>query len=279
MVRRGVARPKLMLGNGGRVLLVLLGSVVAVPIAAHAQTLGDEQIQAGGRVPQDWDVTIGVGVGAEPTFPGASAYRASPIPLVSIKYRNLFFLGPGGLGVNLVNWNGLRAGPLVGYGRGRDQSDDPHLNGLGDIARTVTGGGFISYTAGPIRVAGTLRQALTHSSYGLTGRLQLDYRQPLIPRKLFFEAGPEVDFANDQYARTWFGVSPGQSAASGLPVFTPGGGVKDVGANANLTYRYTQHNLLRGFVDVRELVGDIADSPIVQSKTQALVGAGVAYHF
>jgi len=258
---------------------VLVRRVVVRPRLGRAQTLGDEQIQTSGRVPQDWNVTVGIGVGAEPTFPGASAYRASPIPLVAVKYRDLVFLGPGGLGVNVIDWRGFRAGPLLGYGPGRDQSDDPHLNGLGDIARTVTGGGFISYTAGPIRVAGTLRQALTHSSYGLTGRLQLDYRQPLIPRKLFFEAGPEVDFANDRYARTWFGVSPGQSVASGLPVFTPGGGVKDVGANANLTYRYTQHILLRGFVDVRELVGDVADSPIVQSKTQALVGAGVAYHF
>ena len=276
LVRRVVVRPRL--GRVGGLLFVLLG-VAAYPIVGRTQTLGDEQIQTGGRVPQDWDVTVGIGVGAEPTFPGASAYRASPIPLVSIKYRDLVFLGPGGLGVNVIDWRGFRAGPLLGFGHGRDQSDDPHLNGLGNIEPSANAGGFVSYTLGPVRVAGTVRQAITHASYGLTGRLQVDYRHALVPGRLYFGAGPEVDFANDRYARTWFGVSPGQSAASGLPVFTPGGGVKDVGANANLTYRYTQHILLRGFVDVRELVGDVADSPIVQSKTQALVGAGVAYHF
>jgi outer membrane scaffolding protein for murein synthesis (MipA/OmpV family) len=36
---------------------------------------------------------------------------------------------------------------------------------------------------------------------------------------------------------------------------------------------------LRGFAGVKELTGDIAGSPIVQSKTQGLVGLGAAYHF
>ncbi len=85
--------------------------------------------------------------------------------------------------------------------------------------------------------------------------------------------------ANARYAQSWFGVTPTQSFDSGLPVFTPGGGVRDFGIHASLTYFYTQHFLLRALVSAKELAGDMSNSPIVQDKRQVLFGVGLAYHF
>jgi len=45
------------------------------------------------------------------------------------------------------------------------------------------------------------------------------------------------------------------------------------------TYHYYEHILLRTFANVKQLTGDVANSPIVQSKTQGLIGIGAAYHF
>ena len=39
------------------------------------------------------------------------------------------------------------------------------------------------------------------------------------------------------------------------------------------------HLLLRGFASVKELTGDDADSPIVERRTQSLIGVGLAYRF
>jgi MipA family protein len=277
--RRGKAKRA---GWLAAVLLSGYGVLAVVPETALAQTIDLEQLQEQGLAGPSkgkWDVTLGLGIAAAPTYLGANDYRATPLPLASIRYGNLLFFGPGGIGINAINWHGLRAGPVIGFTGGRYDSSDHHLNGLGDIQPSLTAGGFVSYSTGPFRIVGTLRQAVIHEYNGLNGRIELDYRRALIPGKLLFGAGPEFDFANGQYAQTWFGVTPVQSAASGLPVFTPNGGMRDVGINANLTYRYSQHVFLRSFMDLRDLTGNIADSPIVENRTQWLIGFGAAYHF
>ena len=86
------------------------------------------------------------------------------------------FVGPFGIGVAAVRWKGFRAGPVLGFERGRAESDDPRLVGLGDIATSVTAGIFASYTEGPLEVSATARQAVTHASNGLAGRLRLGVR-------------------------------------------------------------------------------------------------------
>ncbi|HUZ33498.1 MAG TPA: MipA/OmpV family protein [Xanthobacteraceae bacterium] len=265
-------------------VMTLVGALLsAYPLAAWAQALPEEELEQKGLAPQappgNWDITLGAGIAAVPTYPGAKDYHARLVPLASITYRNTFFLGPSGLGMNAINWNGFRAGPVLGYLGGRNQSDDPHLNGLGDIQPSLTAGMFASYRMGPFEVGGTVRQAVVHTNNGLVGRVQLDYRRPIIANKLEFDVGPEIDLGDSQYERTWFGVSPGQSARSGLPAFTPGGGVTDAGAHLMFNYRYSEHILFRAFGDVREFVGDASNSPIVQSKTQAIIGIGIAYHW
>lgn len=264
-------------------LVLLLTFGAAGTTKVRAQGLTEEELEQKGLSEQpvaaNWNITLGAGIAAAPAYPGAKGYHAQPIPLVSITYRNLFFFGPFGLGVNAINWSGFRAGPLLGFQGGRYQSDDPHLNGLEDIQLSATAGIFASYRMGPFELAGTIRQSIIHTRYGFVGKVQLDYRRPITADKLEFEVGPEIDFGNGQYERTWFGVSPGQSARSGLPTFTPGAGVTDAGIHLNCTYHYSEHILVRTFADVRRLLGDAANSPIVQSKTQGLIGIATAYHF
>lgn len=261
--------------------LALASSRTALAEGGQSSVVGGEIEQQGLTPPnsQPWNVTLGIGLAAEPDYPGARRYRPSPLPMVSITYRNFLFLGPGGIGINAINWHGLRAGPILGFGFGRKQSDDPHLNGLGDIQPSVNAGAFAAYRFGPFELNGTVRQAVTHTRYGLTGSASFNYMRPLIAKKLALALGPEIDLANSDYAQTWFGVSSAQSAKSGLPAYTASGGVKDVGFHAILTYRYSEHILFRAFGDVRQFTGSVAASPIVQSKTQAVIGFGVAYHF
>lgn len=75
-----------------------------------------------------WNVNLGLGVAARPVYPGAKRYEASPVPMLSVRYRDTVFLTPEGLGINLVNYNGFRAGPLLSYFAGRDQGDDARLS-------------------------------------------------------------------------------------------------------------------------------------------------------
>ncbi|HUC60526.1 MAG TPA: MipA/OmpV family protein [Alphaproteobacteria bacterium] len=264
-------------------ILAATGAAVAATQPAFAQSLDQEQVEEGSLAPspvkKDWDVTLGIGAGVVPRYPGAGAYRATPLPMVSVRYRDLLFLGPAGLGANVIDWNGLRIGPVFGFEGGRDQSDDPHLSGLGSIAPSITGGGFLSYRYRHVQVTGTVRQAMTHSENGLLGRVSFDYLGTLVPKKLFVAMGPALDFDDGAYSRTWFGVTAAQSAASGLRADSPTGGLKDVGFHVRLTYRYTEHIVLLPLFNVTQFTTDAAASPIVQRDTQLTVGAGIAYRF
>jgi len=262
---------------------LVVGLLAAVPARAQQeQGLVEQQLEQSGLaqpVSGDWDITLGAGIGAVPAFPGAQAYRAAPIPLLSVTYRDWLSLGPAGLGATLVDWHGLRAGPVIGFVGDRKQDQDPHLSGLGDIRPSVTAGAFATYRFGSFEASATAREAVTHSANGLLGVARLDYRMSLVPEMLELQAGPELGFADARHDRTWFGVTASQSVSSGLPVFTPGAGVTDVGLHAALTCHYSPHILFRALADLRELTGDDAGSPIVQSKMQGLIGVGAAYHF
>jgi outer membrane scaffolding protein for murein synthesis (MipA/OmpV family) len=265
-------------------LLALFAATPALlPHAAHAQTIEEEALEQRGfgqeAEPGKWSVNLGAGLGEAPTYLGANSYRARLIPFALINYGNLLFLGPMGLGINVINQDGLRAGPILGFVPGRNPSDDPHLTGLGDIAPSVAAGVFATYRSGPFRISGTLREAITHTDNGVQGLVQADMLIPTGDRKLVFSFGPELEFANATYEQTWFGVSAQQSAQSGLPAYSLGAGVRDIGLHANLSYLYSTHVILRGFVNDKELIGDTASSPIVESKNQLTLGVGAAYHF
>jgi outer membrane scaffolding protein for murein synthesis (MipA/OmpV family) len=270
---------------GAMRLILRFGLAALAPGAsAYAQAaLTEEQLEQVGAPPtapkEPWNVTLGIGVAGVPTYDGAERYYARPVPLVHINYRGPFFLGRTGLGANVVPLQGLRIGPSFAYGGGRKESDDPHLAGLGDVQPAILAGLFATYDLGPVRFGAVIRQAVTHERDGLQGRVGVAYRWRLDDERLLFSAGPALALGNARYMRTYFGVTAAQSAASGLPEFTPHGGVKDVALEFSLTYRVTDHILLQSFGAVREFVGDSANSPIVESKTQGQVGLGVAYHF
>ena len=95
-----------------------------------------------------------------------------------------------------------------------------------------------------------------------------------------------AEIVEDRYARTYFGVTPAGSVASGLPVFRPEGGQKDITVGGFVTHAITG-DLTKGLALIvggtyKKLVGDFADSPLVSiagSRHQWTGGAGLALTF
>jgi outer membrane protein len=268
-IKAGLARIALML-------------ICAAPVSLRAQSLSEMELEQEGLAekPQasHWSAAVGAGLASVPRYQGADTSRLRLVPLALIRYDNIL-LGPFGLGWMAIHRDGFRAGPVLGYEGGRRESADPHLYGLGDIPSSISGGVFAAYRFAPFEIAATARQAITHRSNGLNGFVRLEYRVRILPHPWDLRIGTHFDFANAVYEQTRFGVSPIQSEQSGLPVFTPGGGLKDVGLRASLTYISNKHLLLRLFADANRFTGDTADSPIVLKRTQGFFGAGIAYQF
>ena len=231
------------------------------------------------EAPPIWEVSLGAGAAAGPVYPGAARYRTEPIFLGSVAYRGLAYLGQAGLGSSETFANGFHFGPLVDFSGGRNETSDKRLTGLRNITPTIAAGGIALWRFEGFELLGIVRQSIIHTNYGLVGRVQFDRRITLIPGKLILLFGPEADFGDGRFERTWFGVSQKQAAASGLPAYTPVGGVADAGGLINLDYRYSEHILIRTFAEYKRLLGASAMSPIVENRTQAVFGVGVAYNF
>jgi outer membrane protein len=272
-----------------RVVVVASGAALCVSIAqgVRAQAIDEQSLEQQGLsqgLPAQgkWNVTLGAAVVEVPDYPGATGHRVRLRPLFSILYSDLVFVSPYGLGVNAIRVDGFRAGPIIGYEGGRSETSDVHLSGFGDIDPSLTAGAFAAWRPRPgvpFEISGTVRQAITHTSGGLNGLLRLDYTGHAAPEHWSLIGGPQLEFANREYQQTWFGVTPQQSENSGLPVYSPGGGLNQVGIHAAATYLTASHVLFRVFGEANRLTGDAAESPIVSRRTQLLVGVGAAYHF
>ena len=257
------------------VLAAILFAAGLAPGLAWGQS-SSQQTETG---PSNWEVSIGGGAAGGPVYPGAARYRTEPIFLGSLAYRGLAFLGPAGLGSSEIFAPGLHYGPIVDFAGGRNDTSDKQLRGLGNISPTLAMGVIGLWRFQGFELIGIVRQAVFHTNYGLVGRVQFDRRMVLVPGKLTLLGGPEADFGDGRYERTWFGISEHQAAVSGLPGYKPIGGVADAGLFLNLDYRYSEHILVRTFGEVRWFMGSAARSPIVQNNTQAIFGVGVAYSF
>ncbi len=89
-------------------------------------------------------------------------------------------------------------------------------------------------------------------------------------------------WATGKYMRSFFGVTPAQSAASRLPVFAPGSGFKDIGVEASANYVFASRWAVVGTVGYKRLIGGAADSPLVRlrgSANQMALQAFLVYSF
>lgn len=267
--------------------LLAAATLLIAPGIASSQTVTGQFMQqaleqqglTGEKLASGWSVTLGGGLAVVPRYPGARDQRGRFAPLVSIVYDRRVFLGPLGLGVVAVHWKGFRAGPLIGLQGGRRESEDSHLTGLGNISTSVTGGAFAGLRIGFVTASAIVRQAISHRQNGLTGLFQINLHRTFLRKRVLVIVGPDAEYGNSDYVRTWFGLSATQSSSSGLPAYATHAGIVSVGVHTGLTYRASRHWLWRVFAGFRKLTGAAAESPVVERRGQFLAGVGIAYHF
>ncbi len=268
-------------------ILALAGiaALALTPLSAQAQDA---------KTDKGWQLSIGAGVVAAPTYLGDDDYQLLAIPNVRLTYADRFFASPfEGIGYNVINTKGWRVGPIAKYNFGRDEDGDSplriagdktdDLRGLGDIDGTVELGGFSEYSYGNLLGKIELRQGLSGHE-GFIGEAALQYRTgfTLFGRRAAVAAGPKLVFGDDSYNSAYFDVNAQQSAASGLSQFDAEGGLISYGVQSSLSLSITDAVSLIGFAGYDRLAGDAADSSLVQergSENQARIGVTLNYTF
>ena len=230
-----------------------------------------------------WDVILGVATSANPTYSGASQYRAGAGPVINIRYRDRIFVSTGeGLGYNFTEGKNYRASVAVGLDLGRRMSwHYSTLRGLGDIPRAPffkLSATYVPSKRFPILLRGDIRK-IAGGAAGIEGDLNVYTPLPGSSRKFVMFAGPSVTFADRKHLQTVFGISQRQSVASGYPMYATHGGLEAAGFGFSATRFFTQHFLGNANVAVSELLGSAARSPIVERKAQGSLSFSVAYRW
>ncbi|MDX2158154.1 MAG: MipA/OmpV family protein [Hyphomicrobiaceae bacterium] len=237
---------------------------------------------------RSWFASDGIGVQiggmavVSPRYEGSADYRVVGFPFAAPAFASsdgrFQFKGPDDIRLRLFDHSGFEAGPMAGWRFGRDEEDGTRLWGLGDVDGGLVVGGYMAYRLGILKpflsyhhqvtgddAGGVLRagtEVTGHAAHGVrvTGTLGASY-------------------ADDSYMNAYFSVTPAQAIASvaGLPVFDADAGVKDVFLGISAAIPLADAWTLRIGARYAHLVGDAADSPIVESESQITGSVALTY--
>ncbi|EAQ01893.1 hypothetical protein OB2597_00710 [Pseudooceanicola batsensis HTCC2597] len=255
-------------------LRICLASLLALPVAAAAQ---EAPRPVTGAQP-DLVFTLRGGAAVSPSYFGSSGYELGPDASFSVQYLRL-----GGFEFGSPDPDARRLGfGLRGsfrYISARNPLNYPELAGLEPVDRSVEVGLGVGYRT-------EFLEAFLDARYGVIGHESwvaeagVDAVFQPEPR-LRLRAGPRIFLGDDDYARTYFGVTPAESAASGLAAYDPSGGALSAGIEIGATYRLDDNWAIDGAVTWSRFIGDAEASPIVAqgSRDQWKIRLGVTRRF
>lgn len=229
-----------------------------------------------------FDVSVGGFAIVTPKYEGSSSYEVYGFPIVlpsSIGSDGwLQVKGVDDIRFKLFDHQGFEAGPLAGWRFDRDEDDGRLLRGLGDVDGGLVVGGYVAYRLGMVKPFLSYHHQVTGDETGGVLRFGTEAKWEL-GRGVEVVGSVGASWADDDYMDAYFSVSPAQAAASvaGLPVYQADSGIKDVFVGA--TAKVPLSDLWTLYLTSRyeHLVGDAADSPLIESEHQWTGGVGLTY--
>jgi outer membrane protein len=263
---------------GGAAAMLAVSLVTFTTSAASQETQRDDEA---------WSFNVGGGAMYRPDYEGSDDYEVRGLPVFGINYRDIVVLRGGALMMDVVQLSGtglaenLSFGPLLKFDQGREADDNPILRNLTDIDQGALAGLFVGYELGPVELELTVAQDATSRHEGVIAEIQAGYGF-MVTERLRAQIQLSSTWTNDDYTQAYFGITRDQARVSGLREFTAAAGVKDAGAALSLNYLLTEHWRVTGRLAYRRLLGDAADSPLVEdegSANQASAAVLVSYQF
>jgi len=171
--------------------------------------------------------------------------------------------------------------------------NDPVVGRLPDLRPALEGGAIIgfsrtglfvpSYDRLTVQISASHDLGSVHHSFVLSP--SVNYATPL-SKAVIVTGTASFDVVGAGYARTYFGVDSTASATTGLPVYTPGGGIKSatlgLGGLVSLRGDLRKGFAIGGLLRYERLVGAYAASPLVALRgnpNQFGAVLGIAYTF
>lgn len=245
------------------------------PVASETPTEGDSK----------WAGYGSLGLSLLPEYEGSNSYILMPYVEGRLNYENYYARFEGGaLRFNVIDSEEFHAGPLIGFRRGRGNVNSPvHL--FKHLDDTETAGAFIEWehVAQDPRSGETVTLTADNAVYGEKGGWQMvlrgTARRPIeaINPGFIVSLTGDLSWVSRPYMRKYFGVSPSDSLASGLPIYTPGDGFNRIGVALSVDQFLSRHFSVgaRGYYG--SLLGKASSSPVTSSSDQFFAGIVAGY--
>ncbi|WP_372521661.1 MipA/OmpV family protein [Sulfuricaulis sp.] len=232
------------------------------------------------------DSLLGPGLRTRPAYDGSASQRLELVPVVRYFGQPWFARSTQGVlegGVRMEIAPGFHAGAQLAYEPGRKTNDSDFLenHNVSDINRGASAGLHVEWDHdfGPMPTT-LLARARRHtdSDLGAQADLRLSagvYRSGRVAAGVFTQA----TWASAKSAGSFYGITPQQSATTGLPAFGAGSGLLFASFGFLWSLDLNQDWVVVGSMESRHLHGDAARSPLVERGSNYYASVGLAYHF
>jgi outer membrane protein len=226
---------------------------------------------------------IGMGAGLTPDYEGSADFRLYPIFQARFNWadgRYINLLGPV-IRADLVPSATFGFGPMLRYRPERGSVDDEKTRLLDKVDAATEAGVFGTYALGRFFLYAALNRDTGDAHDGFLADVSVGYRVKIERhvRMVFLAIGT---WADDKYMDTYFSVDADNAEKSDLAEFKAGSGIKDIGMVVALKYNINWHWGITGTWKYTRLLGDAADSPIVNqrgNRNQFINGLVINYNF
>lgn len=233
-----------------------------------------------------YDVTVGAGIDLATRYLGSNEYHFVPVPYLNVTTPSGIYVDTTrGVGYKLDLPHNFYIDGVLNYVTGRKdtngtfESGSDALRGMGNVPNAL----FASLTAG-YRFANlgsvSLAADMPLSNRSIGDAWRVAFEAPvLISGSDVLTAKTAVHIGSATYNQTMWGVNASQSAASGFRQYSLGGGFNAVDFGLTWMHSFNHHWSATTSGQVTRLVGDAADSPIVERRVSVNVATLVGYKF
>ena len=146
----------------------------------------------------------------------------------------------------------------------RDDVDNSKVDKLEEIDAATEAGAFVGVTTGNLSFDMAYAADVSSEHDGQLLYLNSKYKL-LVNDKFSMFVGAHLTWADDDYMDTYFGVSGGEAAKSGLSKYSASSGFKDAGISLTGIYDINDIWGIAANVGFTRMLNDAEDSPLVDS--------------
>lgn len=257
----------------GIILRFILYLLFLIPIQVFAEDSLSENL-------------LGVGAWLRPTYDGIKSQKIEAVPLIDYQHNNLFIstsqdVLEGGLRTKQVL--GLSIGLQLAYESGRDPNESPWLisHNIPSISPSLSWGGQFEFDNRigimPFSILARYRQNI-NSVYGAQEDLRISagvYGSNRLKVGIIAQA----TWANRSSMQRYYGLTPQESATTGLATFTPTAGRLYNTGGVLWIYDLTRAWKLVSSVEAHYLQAPVLNSPLVSTNVNYYASLGLARQF